>query len=87
MHPPDAWADQFESQNAPEKWAEDFAAGRERELAQGLGPGDQEYIMAADNPFLSVRQLLKKLLPNKRAFERFAFGHGLTLCGGYVECE
>ena len=58
MHPPDAWADQFEAENGAEQWAEDFAASRDQNLAQGLGPGDQEYVMAADNPFLSVGILL-----------------------------
>lgn len=54
MHPPNAWADQFEAQNGAEQWAEDFAAGWDQGSAQGVGPGDQEYVMAVDNPFLSV---------------------------------
>ena len=60
MHPPDAWADQFEAQNGAEQWVEDFAASRDQGLAQGLGAGDQEYVMAVDNPFLSVGILLAK---------------------------
>lgn len=53
-HPPNAWADQFATENSGEQWAEDFAARRDVNLAQGLGEGEQEYAMALDNPFLSV---------------------------------
>ncbi len=54
MHPPDAWADQFAAEHGAEQLADEFATAREQNLAQGIGPGDQEYVMAMDNPFLSV---------------------------------
>jgi len=54
QHPPNAWADQFTGENGiAESWADDFASNSQQHTPAGP-PGEQEYMMAADNPFLSV---------------------------------